>query len=279
MTAPLLAVEGVTLTFAGLIALDDVTLEIPEGSLFAIIGPNGAGKSSLFNCISGIYRPSRGDIRLRGRSLLGIKPHRVAGLGVARTFQNLALFDELTVLSNLMLGRHHLFRSSWLTDTLWLPSTRRQEVEHRARAEEVIDFLRLEKYRMRAVGGLPYGVKKLVELGRALCMDPEILLLDEPAAGLNQEETEALAHYLLEVKEVFGITQILIEHQLGLVLDLADRVAVLDFGRKVAEDEPHRIAEHEEVVEAYIGVDASAAVSHGLSGSRAPTGTGEEAGT
>jgi branched-chain amino acid transport system ATP-binding protein len=261
---PLLRVDGVTLSFAGLVALNDVTLQVPEGSLFAIIGPNGAGKSSLFNCISGVHRPQSGDIRLRGRSLLGTPPHRVAALGVARTFQNLAVFDELTVLSNLMLGRHHLMGTGWLSDVLWMPATRRQEVEHRARVEDVIDFLRLEKYRKRPAADLPYGVKKLVELGRALCMEPDLLLLDEPAAGLNQEETEALAHYLLEIKESFGITQVLIEHQLGLVLDLADRVAVLDFGRKVAEDDPEAVARHEAVLDAYIGVGSSAAVSHGI---------------
>jgi branched-chain amino acid transport system ATP-binding protein len=260
---PLLFVDGITLAFSGLVALDQVSLEVEQGSLLAVIGPNGAGKSSLFNCISGVHRPRSGDIRFKGRSLLGVPPHKVAALGVARTFQNLALFDELTVLSNLVLGRHHLFRSGWLSDVLWLPGTRRQEVEHRARAEHVIDFLRLEKYRNRPVGGLPYGVKKLVEVGRGLCMEPDLLLLDEPAAGLNQEETEALAHYLLEIKEAFGITQILIEHQLGLVLDLADRVAVLDFGRKVAEDSPEAIAGHEAVLEAYIGVGASEALAPG----------------
>ncbi len=268
MSEPILRVDRITLAFAGLVALDDVSLNVPEGSLFAVIGPNGAGKSSLFNCISGVHRPRSGDIRLRGRSLLGIPPHRIAALGVARTFQNLAVFDELTVLANLMLGRHHLMRASWLSDTLWLPGTRRQEVEHRERVEEVIDFLRLEQYRMQPAARLPYGVKKLVELGRALCMQPDLLLLDEPAAGLNQEETEALAHYLLEIKETTGITQILIEHQLGLVLDLADRVAVLDFGKKVAEDEPDAIARHDAVVEAYIGVGTSAAVTRGAGEAR-----------
>lgn len=261
MSGPLLHVDGITLAFAGLVALDNVSLEVPEGSLFALIGPNGAGKSSLFNCISGVHSPGSGDIRLRGRSLVGVPPHRVAALGVARTFQNLAVFDELTVLSNLMLGRHHLMRRGWLSDLLWLQGTRRQEVEHRERVERVIDFLRLEKYRKQAAANLPYGVKKLVELGRALCMEPDLLLLDEPAAGLNQEETEALAHYLLEIKEAFGVTQILIEHQLGLVLDLADRIAVLDFGRKVVEGDPDEIARHPAVREAYIGVETPDAVT------------------
>jgi branched-chain amino acid transport system ATP-binding protein len=266
LNEPLLRIEGVTLTFSGLVALDDVSLDVEKGTLLAVIGPNGAGKSSLFNCISGVHRPGSGDIRLNGRSLLGIPPHRVAGMGIARTFQNLALFDELTVLSNLMLGRHHRFRSGWLSDLLWMPRTRREELRHRETAERVIDFLRLEAYRMTPVGSLPYGVKKLVEVGRGLCMEPEILLLDEPAAGLNQEETEALAHYLLEIKEVFGITQLLIEHQLGLVLDLADRVAVLDFGRKVAEGEPGEIARSPAVLEAYIGHGTSSAVAQGLEG-------------
>lgn len=264
MSPPLLEVDGITLAFSGLVALDDVSLDVEEGALLAVIGPNGAGKSSLFNCISGVHRPRSGDVRLRGTSLVGLPSHRIAAMGVARTFQNLALFDELTVLSNLMLGRHHLFGTGWLSDLLWLPGTRRQEVQHREKAEEIIDFLRLEKYRMTPVGSLPYGVKKLVEVGRGLCMEPELLLLDEPAAGLNQEETEALAHYLVEIKEVFGITQILIEHQLGLVLDLADRVVVLDFGRKVVEGEPGEIAGHPAVLEAYIGHGASGAVAQGL---------------
>lgn len=264
--APLLKVDGLTLSFAGLVALDGVSLDVPEGSLFSVIGPNGAGKSSLFNCISGVHRPDAGEIRLRGRSLVGVAPHRVAALGVARTFQNLAAFDELTVLSNLMLGRHHLMRAGWLSDLLWLSGTRRQEVEHRERVERVIDFLRLEKYRKRPVEALPYGVKKLVELGRALCMDPDLLLLDEPAAGLNQEETETLAHYLLEIRETFGITQILIEHRLGLVLDLADRIAVLDFGRKVAEGGPEAIAGHPKVRQAYTGGGASGAVTEAWPG-------------
>jgi branched-chain amino acid transport system ATP-binding protein len=263
-STPLLQVEGITLKFSGLVALDNVSLDVARGSLLAIIGPNGAGKSSLFNCISGVHRPASGDIRLDGESLIGVTPHRVAGMGVARSFQNLALFDELTVLANLMLGRHHLYRAGWLSDVLWRKSTRTEEVEHRARAEDVIDFLRLEAYRDRAVGGLPYGVKKLVEVGRALCMEPKLLLLDEPAAGLNQEETESLAHYLLEIRETFGITQILIEHQLGLVLDLADRVAVLDFGKKVVEGDPQEVARHESVLEAYIGAGASSAATHGM---------------
>jgi branched-chain amino acid transport system ATP-binding protein len=266
--APLLTVDAVTLSFAGLVALDRVSLSVPDGTLLAVIGPNGAGKSSLFNCISGVHRPDSGDIRLRGESLVGTPPHRVAAMGVARTFQNLAVFDELTVLSNLMLGRHHLMERGWLSDLLWLPGTRRQEVEHRERVERVIDFLRLEKYRKTPAASLPYGVKKLVEVGRALCMDPHLLLLDEPAAGLNQEETEALAHYLLEIKETFGITQILIEHQLGLVLDLADRIAVLDFGRKVVEGDPDAVATHPAVLEAYIGTGTSEAMT-GASGAGA----------
>ena len=271
-TQPLLEVDDVTLSFAGLTALDGVSLTVPESSLLAVIGPNGAGKSSLFNCVSGVHRPDRGDIRLRGRSVVGVPPHRIASMGVARTFQNLAIFDELTVLSNLMLGRHHLMRAGWLSDLLWLPGTRRQEVEHRARVEEVIDFLRLEAYRMRPAGLLPYGVKKLVEVGRALCMEPDLLLLDEPAAGLNQEETEALAHYLLEIREAFGITQILIEHRLGLVLDLADRIAVLDFGRVVVEGQPEQVATHPAVRDAYIGASGAEAASAGAANTAAGPG-------
>jgi branched-chain amino acid transport system ATP-binding protein len=253
VSEPLLEVRNVSLSFAGVRALQDVSLAVRPGELFAVIGPNGAGKTSLFNVVSGVYRPQAGSIRFAGREMLGTAPHRAAAAGIARTFQNLALFEHLTVLENLLVGRHHLFRSRWWTDLLWTRASRREEVRHRERAEEIVEFLDLESYRDHPVGLLAYGVRKRVELGRALCMEPRLILLDEPAAGLNQEETEMLAAYLLDVKAELGITQILIEHELGLVLDLADRVAVLDFGRMIAEGEPGEVRADPRVAEAYTG--------------------------
>jgi branched-chain amino acid transport system ATP-binding protein len=253
---PLLRIENVGLSFAGVWALRDVSLTVREGELLAVIGPNGAGKTSLFNCISGVYRPDTGGVYHRERDLTRLPSHRIAAGGIARSFQNLALFEHLTVLENLLVGRHHLFRSRWWTDVFWTRRTRREEVRNRAAAEEIIDFLDLEKHRDLPVGILPYGVRKRVELGRALCMEPELLLLDEPAAGLNQEETELLAGYLLDIQRELGVTQLLIEHELGLVLDLADRVAVLDFGRKIAEGTPAEIRTDPRVAAAYVGGDA-----------------------
>jgi len=251
---PLLEVDRLGLTFSGIVALDDVSLRVEPGELVAVIGPNGAGKTSLFNCISGVYRPTSGSIRLEGLPLRGRRPHAIAARGVGRMFQNLALFEHLTVLENLLLGRHHLMGSSFLGNMLWFGRARAEEVLHRARAEEIIDFLHLARYRKMPVGILPYGVRKRIELGRALCMEPRLLLLDEPAAGLNHEETEDMARYLLDIKEELGITQILIEHELRFVLELADRVAVLNFGRKIAEGTPEAIRAHPAVIEAYVGV-------------------------
>ncbi|MBE7451329.1 MAG: ABC transporter ATP-binding protein [Kofleriaceae bacterium] len=248
-----LEIDAIGLSFAGVRALDGVSLAVERGALFAVIGPNGAGKTSLFNCISGVYRPQAGRLALDGRDLGPLRPHEIAGLGVARMFQNTALFENMTVLDNLLVGRNHLYRSAFWSNLLWLPSTRREEVAHRRRVEEIVDFLHLERYRATPVQILPYGVRKRVELGRALCMEPRLLLLDEPTAGLNQEETEDMARYLLDIKAELGTTQILIEHELRFVLDLADRVAVLDFGRKIAEGTPDEVRVDPRVVEAYIG--------------------------
>jgi branched-chain amino acid transport system ATP-binding protein len=255
----LLEIRSLTMAFAGVRALDGVSLSVPSGALFAVIGPNGAGKTSLFNCISGVYRPTGGRIAFDGRDLAGERPHQIAALGVARMFQNTALFENMTALDNLLIGRHYLYRPSFWSNLLWLPSTRREEVAHRARAEEIIEFLDLERYRKTPVSILPYGVRKRIELGRALCMEPRLLLLDEPTAGLNQEETDEMARYLLDIKAELGVTQILIEHELRFVLDLADRVAVLDFGKKIAEGTPEEVRVDAAVIEAYIGtMEASA---------------------
>lgn len=253
-----LKVDGLSLAFSGVQALDQVSLEVDEGSFVAIIGPNGAGKTSLFNCISGVYHPQKGSIRLGGRDLIGMAPHAIASLGVARMFQNLALFENLTVLDNMLVGRHHLFKSGVVASLLWLPSAKREEVAHRAKVEEIIEFLNLERFRKTPVQILPYGVRKRVELGRALAMEPRLLLLDEPTAGLNQEETEDMARYLLDIQEELGVTQVLIEHELRFVMDLSDHITVLDFGKKIAEGEPDLVAEHPAVIEAYLGHAASA---------------------
>ena len=248
-----LQVENLSLSFKGVRALDDVSLSVPQGGLLAVIGPNGAGKTSLFNCISGVYRQQRGAIRLDGQSLFGLPPHRIAALGVARMFQNLALFEHLTVLDNMLLGRHVHYRSRWWHDALWTRSARDEEVRHRAVVEKLIDFLGLERYRKRPVGILPYGVLKRVELGRALSAEPKLLLLDEPAAGLNQEETEDMARYILDISEELGITQVLIEHELRFVLDLAETITVLDFGKQLVTGAPAEVRSHPAVIEAYVG--------------------------
>ena len=249
----MLQIDALKLSFKGVVALDGVSVKLDRGELLAVIGPNGAGKTSLFNSICGIYRPQSGAIQFMQHDLRKLTSDRIAALGVARMFQNLALFEHMSVLDNLLLGRHHLYESRWFHDAIWSAKTRREEVRHRARAEHIIDFLDLERYRKSYVGVLPYGVLKRVELGRALCMEPQLLLLDEPAAGLNQEETEDMARYILDIKEDLGITQILIEHDMRLVLDLADRITVLDFGKQIATGTPDEVRTHPAVIEAYVG--------------------------
>jgi branched-chain amino acid transport system ATP-binding protein len=249
----LLAFEDVLLHFGGVAALDGVSFEVRPGELFAVIGPNGAGKTSIFNCINGVYRPQEGSIRLGDEQLLGRSPSAIAALGVARTFQNLGLFSHLTVIDNLMLGRHHLMRTGFLSGAVWWGRAKREEVEHRAQVEEIIDLLEMEAHRHRPAGLLPYGLQKRLELGRALAMEPRLLLLDEPVAGMNLEETEDMARYVLEVRERLDLAMILVEHEMQMVMDLADRVMALAFGRAIATGVPDEIQADERVIEAYLG--------------------------
>jgi branched-chain amino acid transport system ATP-binding protein len=250
---PLLSVQGVTLRFGGVTAVQDVSFDVAPGELFAVIGPNGAGKTSIFNCLNGVYRPAAGSIRLRGQELVGLSPARIAALGVARTFQNLALFSNLDVISNLMLGRHHLMRTGFLAGAIWVGRAKREEQVHRARCEEIVDLLDLAAYRRQPIGTLPYGIQKRIELGRALAMEPAVLLLDEPVAGMNLEESEALARHILDIRDELQLAMVLVEHDMAFVMDLADRVMALEFGQTIATGTPAQIASDPEVIRAYLG--------------------------
>jgi branched-chain amino acid transport system ATP-binding protein len=256
---PLVRVSDVSLAFGGVRALTDVSLEVEPGALFSIIGPNGAGKTSLLNCISGRYRPSRGGIHFDGKDITRVPTNKRASLGIGRTFQNIALFGHMTVIDNILVGRHHLIKNNFLTGSLyWIGGAQREELEQRRVVEDIIDFLEIQHVRHAVAGTLPYGLRKRVELARAIALRPKLILLDEPMAGMNVEEKMDMARYIVDLNQEWSMTVIMIEHDMGVVMDISHRVAVLDFGRKIAEGTPSEVLTNEAVRQAYLGLDAGA---------------------
>jgi branched-chain amino acid transport system ATP-binding protein len=248
-----LKVEGLDLAFGGLRALIGVSFEVRESELLAIIGPNGAGKTCILNCINGFYRAQKGKIFLDGQDITKLPPYKIAQLGVSRTFQNIELYTGLTTLENLLAARHVHFKRGFLAGALYFGPAHDEEIRHRRVVEDIIDFLEIEPIRKQVVGTLPYGLRKRVELGRALALEPSILLLDEPMAGMNLEEKEDMARFIIDTNELTRTTIVLVEHDMGVVMDLADRIIVLDFGRKIAEGKPEEIKTNPEVIKAYLG--------------------------
>ena len=250
----ILSVENVSLAFGGVKALTGVSFDVREHEVRAIIGPNGAGKSSMLNVINGVYHPQQGTIRLRGREFHDMDSHEAAEMGIARTFQNIALFKGMSVLDNILTGRNLKMHCNFLQQALWLGAAKREEMQHRRAVEEVIDFLEIQHIRKTPVGRLPYGLQKRVELARALAAEPTLLLLDEPMSGMNLEEKQDMCRFVLDVNDHFGTTVVLIEHDMGVVMDISDRVVVLDYGKKIGDGNPDEIRANQSVIDAYLGV-------------------------
>tara|TARA_R110002051_G_scaffold308451_3_gene380265 strand:- start:249 stop:1097 length:849 start_codon:yes stop_codon:yes gene_type:complete len=251
---PILSINDVSLVFGGVRALSDVNFSVQKGELFSIIGPNGAGKTSMLNCISGRYHPTSGSVHFKGQDVTGLKPNARAEMGVGRTFQNLALFGHMSVLDNIMVGRHHLLKNNFFTGSLyWFSGAQKEELEHRKFCEDVIDFLEISHIRKATAGTLSYGLRKRVELARAVALRPDLILLDEPMAGMNLEEKEDMARFIIDLNEEWGMTVVMIEHDMGVVMDISSRVMVLDFGRKIASGLPAEVMANAHVKKAYLG--------------------------